>query len=208
MMPNRKETIVANNPGPCPSCPAYGDCTQICEKVEMWTDQDNVGRRGNLLLENRIRTAHESGLDDFVDYCAFCNQDQLEPDKDVSYSAWSDIRSMNLSDKMVRFIYSYYMLGKRVRDIAIDEGVSSQAIDQRHIQAKKSVARRLNWRGNWIKVRDTLHYKSIRDYDVCYLFFSAGYTKKAAAKIMGLHVTTVIKIISNKNKELDVVFRD
>jgi DNA-directed RNA polymerase specialized sigma54-like protein len=94
------------------------------------------------------------------------------------------------------------MLGKRIRDIAIDEKTSSQTIDQRHIQAKKSIAKRLQQRELWLKIRGMLEYKSVRDYDVCYLFFGAGYPRKIIAKIMRLHVSTVIKIIRKKYNEL------
>lgn len=205
MKPNRKEAIVASNPGPCPSCPDYGTCEALCEKVEMWTDQDTVGRSSRVLLENRHRQGSEQRLDDYVDYCAVNNRDVVIPDSTLSIEAWNDICSMRLSDKIVRLIYSYYMLGKRIRDIAIDEKTSSQTVDQRHIQARKSVAKRLKQREFWGSVRDKLAYKSVRDYDVCYLFFGAGYPRKIIAKIMRLHVSTVIKIILKKNSELDVL---
>lgn len=205
MNPNRKETIVANNPGPCPECVMYGECMALCETAELWVNQDTVSGSNTMLLENRLRTSSESGLDDYVDYCAIHNQDVMMPDSDISMEAWNDICSMRLSDKIIRLIYSYYMLGKRIRDIAIDEKASSQAIDQRHIQAKKAIAKRLKQRAYWKRVRGLVEYKSVRDYDVSYLFFGAGYPRKIIAKIMGLHVSTVIKIISNKTNEL-VVF--
>lgn len=205
---NRKETIVANDPGPCPSCPDYQTCTEMCEKVEMWSNQDTVGRNGSMLLQNHIRYDGSEGLDTFVDYCKYTHPDVLVPDSTLSIEAWNDVCSMKLSDKIVRMIYSYYMLGKRIRDIAIDEGASSQAIDQRHIQAKKSIAKRLRQREHWLSVRDKLEYRSTRDYDVSYLFFSAGYPRKIIAKIMRLHVTTIIKIISNKIKEIGTICPD
>ena len=202
MIPNRKETIVANDPGPCPDCPRYKTCKKMCEKVEMWVNQDTVGRNSNILLENRVRTGSEERLDDYVDYCAFHNSDIVKPDSTLSIDTWNDVCTMRLSDKIIRMIYSYYMLGKRIRDIAIDEKTSSQTIDQRHIQAKKSIAKHLEQRNNWDIIKGVLKFKSIRDYDVCYLFFCAGYPRKIIAKIMRLHVSTVIKIITSKNREL------
>jgi hypothetical protein len=202
MQPNRKETIVANDPGPCPACSMYGECMILCEKAELWADQDTVGRSSRVLLENRHRTGSEKRLDDYIDYVSFHNQNVVIPDSTLSMEAWRDVCSMRLSDKIIRMIYSYYMLGKRIRDIAIDEKTSSQTIDQRHIQAKKSIAKRLQQRELWLKIRGMLEYKSIRDYDVCYLFFCAGYPRKIIAKIMRLHVSTVIKIIRKKYNEL------
>jgi hypothetical protein len=175
---------------------------ELCEKAELWVDQDSIGRSSRVLLENRHRTGSEQRLDDYIDYVAYHNKDIVTPDSTLSTNAWADVCSMRLSDKIVRMIYSYYMLGKRIRDIAIDEKTSSQTIDQRHIQAKKSIAKRLKQRKHWKEIRGVLNYKSVRDYDVCYLFFSAGYPRKIIAKIMRLHVSTVIKIILKKNSEL------
>jgi len=202
MNPNRKEGIVSDKPSPCPECREYKTCIKLCDKMELWTDQDTVGRSSTILLENRERVGSEKRLDDYVDYCAFHNRNVFKPDSTLSIDAWNDICSMRLSDKIVRMIYSYYMLGKRIRDIAIDEKASSQAIDQRHIQAKKSIAKKLEQRLYWKEVRGTLQYQSVRDYDVCSLFFGAGYPRKIIAKVMGLHVSTVIKIIFKKSNEL------
>ena len=202
MKPNRKETIVANDPGPCPDCPEYKTCKILCEKVELWVNQDTIGRSSTILLENRFRTESEERLDDYVDYCLYHNKNIVKPDSTLSIDTWNDVCTMRLSDKIIRMIYSYYMLGKRIRDIAIDEKTSSQTIDQRHIQAKKSIAKHLEQRENWDIIKGMLDFKSIRDYDVCYLFFRAGYPRKIIAKIMRLHVSTIIKIITIKNKEL------
>jgi len=205
MNPNRKEGIVSDKPSPCTECPDYKFCTDLCDKMELWADQDTVGRSSTILLENRDRVGSEARLDDYVDYCAFHNKNIFTPDSTLSIDSWNDICSMRLSDKIVRMIYSYYMLGKRIRDIAIDEKASSQAIDQRHIQAKKSIAKKLEQRLFWQKVRGTIEYQSVRDYDVCSLFFGAGYPRKIIAKVMGLHVSTVIKIIVKKSNELSSI---
>ena len=174
----------------------------MCEEIELWVNQDNMGRSSRMLLENRYRD-DSTRLDEFVDYVKYHNPDIINPDSTTSTDAWLDVCSMRLSDKIVRMIYSYYMLGKRIRDIAIDEKTSSQTIDQRHIQAKKSIAKRLEQRNNWDIIKGMLEYKSVRDYDVCHLFFGMGYPRKIIAKIMRLHVSTVIKIILRKNGELD-----
>lgn len=203
MIPNRKEIVVANKPGPCTDCPDLNHCTIMCEQVDLWVNQDTKGRSSTMHLENRTRYGFEDRLDDYVDYAAFLNPDVMLPDSDTSREAWMEIRSMRLSDKVIRFIYSYYMLGNRIRDIAIDEKTSSQAIDQRHIQAKISVAQRIEQREFWKYIKSSIKYISVRDYDICYLFFGAGYPKRVIAKIVGLHVSTIIKIISNKNSELD-----
>lgn len=202
MIPNRKETIVANNPGPCPECPKYSSCQEMCERVESWVNQDSVGRNSKMLLENRNRTGSEERLDDYVDYMDFMNKDVIRPDSTLSADSWNNVCSLRLSDKIIRMIYSYYMLGKRIRDIAIDEKTSSQAIDQRHNQAKISLAKRLKQRDHWLEIRGKLKYKSVRDYDICYLSFGAGYPRKTIAKLMRLHVSTVINIIKKKNREL------
>jgi hypothetical protein len=206
MEPNRKEIIVANTPRPCPACSMFGTCIELCEEAALWVDQDTIGRSSRVLLENRHRTGSEQRLDDYIDYVAYHNPDVVTPDSTLSMKAWKDVCTMRLSDKIIRMIYSYYMLGKRIRDIAIDEKTSSQTIDQRHIQAKKSIAKRLKQRAHWKKIRGKLEYKSVRDYDVCYLFYGAGYPRKIIAKIMRLHVSTVIKIILKKNNELGEYF--
>jgi hypothetical protein len=184
----------------------FGTCMELCEKAELWVDQDTIGRSSRVLLENRYRTGSEQRLDDYIDYVAYHNPDVVTPNRALSMEAWEDVCTMRLSDKIIRMIYSYYILGKRIRDIAIDEKTSSQTIDQRHIQAKKSIAKRLKQRAHWKKIRGKLKYKSVRDYDVCYLFYGAGYPRKIIAKIMRLHVSTVIKIILKKNSELGEYF--
>jgi hypothetical protein len=202
-MPNRKEGIVSNNPGSCPECDKFRVCTEMCEEVQLWSDQDYVGRNSNLVLENGNKSDFSYG-DNFLDLVNSTRQPGYhERDSSGSQDAWSVIASMRLSERVVRFIYSYYMLGKRIRDIAIDEGATSQAIDQRRLQSLRSVKSHLDRRGLWVDRRDTFKYKSISNYDISYMFFREGYPKKSIARLTGLHVSTVIKIISNKKRMLE-----
>jgi hypothetical protein len=168
----------------------------------LWADQDYVGRNSNLVLENGNKSDFSYG-DNFLDLVNSTRQPgHHERDSSESQSAWSVIASMRLSERVVRFIYSYYMLGKRIRDIAIDEAATSQAIDQRRLQSLRSVKSHLERRDLWVDRRDVFSYKSISNYDISRLFFREGYPKKSIARIAGLHVSTIIKIISNQNRTL------
>ncbi len=198
--PKRKEYIVNDKPGPCPSCPDHDTCTELCEKVELWASQDYVGKNSSMLLQNGSDV--KGYYDDFLDIVKHTKEPYPEKDSDVSQLAWNVIVEMRLSTKVTRFIYSYYMLGKRIRDIAIDEGATSQAIDQRHLQAKRSIKNRIESEEWWLSVRDGLKYNSVRDYDICRLFYTGRYPRKIIAKIIGIHVSTVIKLINKKNREL------
>jgi transposase-like protein len=111
---------------------------------------------------------------------------------------------MRLSEKVLRFIYSYYMLGKRIRDIAIDERATSQAIDQRRLQANRSVAGHIERRESWCDKRRRLDCQSIAHYDIAYLFFREGYPRRSIAKVVGMHTSTIIKIIASQNSTLGV----
>ena len=205
MTPNRKEDIVRNIPGSCQNCEKYKTCTDPCEDVQLWCEQDYIGRNSKLLLENGGNNSERYffGADSFLD---LVNSTQPpgynERDSDESQKAWNDVSSMRLSGKVARFIYSYFMLGKRIRDIAIDEGATSQAIDQRRLQAERSVAGHIKRRSNWPVIRERLSYKSVSHYDISFLFFSEGYPRRSIAKLMGLHPSTVIKIISNQTRDL------
>jgi hypothetical protein len=166
----------------------------------MWADQDTVGRNSNIQLENGNNTGYGTTLD-FLDLIS-AGHDNVEMDSSGSQEAWDIISGMRLSEKVSRFIYSYYMLGKRIRDIAIEEKTTSQAVDQRHIQARKTVSIRLSARERWNNSRDNLNFKDIFEYDVCELYFGMCYPKKVVAKIMGRHIMAIAKIIDNKNTEL------
>jgi hypothetical protein len=183
----------------------------------MWVDQDTVGRNSNILLQNG--QTDNSKNPDFIDMVrsgspvpghgnisfrrsTYTMSDTADRDSGVSQDAWGEIYNMRLSEKVSRFIYSYYVLGKRIRDIAIEENTTSQAIDQRHIQAKKTIAIRLDSRKLWNEYRERLNFKGILEYDVCDLYFGRRYPKKVIAKLMNRHISAIVKIIDNKISEL------
>ena len=200
MRPNRKEYIVKSKPTDCTQCHKRDKCTALCAEVEAWANQDVVGRNSNLLVENGSGYGTHS---EFLDLVSMSNdQSENDRDSDVSQGAWSIICDMRLSEKVTRFIYSYYMLGKRIRDIAIDEGKTSQAIDQRHIQAKKTVRKCMVDAIRWKDRRDRLEYSDVMTYDVCKLYYDKGYPKRVIAKLINKHIMTVVKIISKQNEHL------
>jgi hypothetical protein len=168
----------------------------------MWADQDYVGRNSNLVLENGNKLDGSYG-DHFLDLVNSTRPPGYnDRDSSVSQSAWDVVSSMRLSEKVSRFIYSYYMLGKRIRDIAIDEGSTSQAIDQRRLQAHRSVAGHLKRRDAWYNSRELIEYKSVSHYDMAYLFFREGYPRRSIAGLAKRHASTVIKIISSQKRNV------
>jgi hypothetical protein len=204
MKPNRKEYIVNDKPSPCPECPEYKTCRQLCERAERWVNQDSIGGNSNVVLENGSdgNSLFNHGHD-FLDIVDLVNDPpRNELDSTVSQDAWNRINEMRLSEKVSRFIYSYYMLGKRIRDIAIDEKASSQAIDKRHVQAKISIRNRLKRLELWKNHVDAMEFKSIRHYDMCVLFFTLFYPRMIISKVVGAHTSTVINETSNKINQL------
>jgi len=124
-------------------------------------------------------------------------------DSSASQNAWEKIRWMRLSDKVTRFIYSYYMLGKRIRDIAIEENASSQAIDKRHVQAKSSIKNRLKRVSKWEASRESMQFRSINHYDMAALFFGYFYPRRIVSRIVGAHISTVMAEVDSKISTLD-----
>ena len=203
-MPNRKENIVKNKPMPCPECPKYAVCTAPCQEVELWITQDEVGRNSNLLLENGACGSYGVTYPnwEFLDMIDQTHDGAPEKDMELKDESWKKIQGMRLSAKVTRFIFSFYVMGKRIRDIAIDEGTSSQTIDRRHHQARVSIRNRMNKESDWINGRDHLEFKSIRNYDMAALFYMHHYPRRIIAKLVGVHSTTVIKYMSNQIKWL------
>lgn len=170
----------------------------------MWADQDFVGSNSNLILENGRpgSTIHSMG-GDYLDTVAF-NRGYPGVDNDMGtdWESWETIRRLRLSEKMTRMIYSYYVEGRRLRDIAIDEGVTSQAIDVRHNQAKMSVAKRLELESVWDKYAINLKYDSIEKYDCMVLFFKYHLPRRLIAKVVGINSSSKITALSNEINDL------
>lgn len=204
MKPNRKEYIVKDQPNPCPECPQYKTCRKLCDRAERWVNQDTVGANSNVLLENAGsgKALYEMG-GDFLDFATMTNSPSKgNMDSTTSQEAWEKVRWMRLSDKVTRFIYSYYMLGKRIRDIAIEENASSQAIDKRHVQAKTSIRNRLKRAESWKASRESMKFRSINHYDMSALFFGLFYPRRIVSRIVGAHISTVMAEVDSKINNL------
>lgn len=200
--PNRKEYIVANKPGPCPDCPKYSTCKSLCEKVERWSDQDFIGKSSTVLLENGDKNGMTI-FDKGGDFSDFTNDHGTFIPMNPSREAWLKIKNMRLSERVVRFIHSYYVLGKRIRDIAIEENATSQAIDRRHHHAKLCIKDRLERMDKWPEILENLTYNSVAQYDAAILFYKYSYPRRIIARSIGMTTSTVLKYISKKNKELE-----
>lgn len=195
MRPKRKEYIVAEPPLPCPERPCYPTCTEICEEVLLWIDQDHKGPNSNLVLENGSegKGLHDTMGGDYLDTIALNRRDDvIEYDPHSGFEAWEEVKRLRLSEKMTRVIYSYYVEGRRLRDIAINEGITSQAVDVRHNQARKSIAWRLGIERSWDKYLNSIEkdvpgpFGSIRDYESLAIFFRYHLPRKIVAKILGM----------------------
>ena len=195
----RKEDIVKNKPD-CEGCKDRSTCVTPCDAVERWIDQDRVGRNSNLVLENGSKSS--SLGDEFLDLVNVTRNNIDTRDSQVSNDAWELIKSIRLSEKVTRLIYSYYMLGRRVRDIAISEGISSQAVDQRHFQAKRTIAKRLKRKSKWVLQRHMLEYKGIQQYDMSVLFNDMCLPRKVVSNVLGVNVSSVVKYIAKQNRTL------
>jgi len=200
MRPNRKEFIVGSPPPPCPERPCYPTCTEMCEEVLMWADQDYVGRTSNIQLENGNpdkSTLSDRGHVDFLDSMnIYMGRTLPYPDSDKSVSSWKHIERLRLSDKMTRFIYSYYVEGRRIRDIAINEGITSQAVDVRRNQAKISIRNKLEHEDVWRAFSDKIDFSSIEQYDSMILFFKYHLPRRVISNILGINSSRKMKDIS------------
>jgi len=194
----RKEEIIKNPPSSCMECEKRPNCTTPCRMVDDWANQDHIGGNSKILLANSDISTISSTPDDFVDLCRFHRKNFVEKDSNTSMEAWHKIMDMKLSHKVSRFIYSYYYHGRRIRDIAIEEGVSSQAIDRRHHQAKKTVRRNLDAEENWKTLCNELKLgkkRPIKEYDIVYMVIRKLFSKKQTAKLLRVHVDTVDSVL-------------
>jgi len=211
MKPNRKEYVVADKPVSCSECLKRATCKKLCDTAERWVSQDYVGASSNVVMQNGLGVgtpgifgqAGDGQYNDWIDMMATLEGSSIvEGDIESDWDKWDEVQGMRLSEKITRFIFSYYVMGRRIRDIAIMEGSSSQAIDQRHIQAKKVIARKLKLAAGWIGMRDKVVYKSILDYDVSRLYFEKKYPRKAIASILRIHLSNVGKRIARQINQL------
>lgn len=197
----RKENIVKNKPADCTECPSYTVCRNLCHDAELWISQDVVGSNSNVLLENGGHggTSLSDMGGDFIDFISADSDVSIgDKDSETSQSAWGRVKEMRLTEKVTRFIYSYYMVGRRIRDIAINEGATSQAIDKRHQQAKASIKNRMDRAEAWVNMRDNIEYDSLRHYDMAAMFFGNFYPRRVISRVIGVHISTVIKYIGRQ----------
>jgi len=199
--PNRKEFIVADEPDSCEKCDKFKNCTEMCDRVKKWISQDNVGKSSVVVLENGTRdgmTLFDRGAD-MADWMgAGSTHIELNP----SHDAWLKIKNMRLSERILRFIHSYYVLGKRIRDIAIEEKTTSQAIDRRHHHAKMCIKDRMKKMDRWPAILEAMEFESINEYDMAILFYHFCYPRRIIAIALGTNSSTVLKYISNNNEVL------
>ena len=201
--PNRKEYIVAEKPGDCTECPKRPTCRKMCEKVSRWVNQDFVGRNSNIVLEMG-RESRPSLSDIGREYLDLANlvQDHFvtpnDNDGDLAEASWEKVKNMRLTEKITRFIFSHYVLGKKIRDIAIEEDASSQTVDGRHKQAKVSIASRLKMEQIWDEVVSHKEFKDIRSFDISFLFYKFHYPGRVIASVLKIHPSTVFKILFGK----------
>jgi hypothetical protein len=199
--PNRKEFIVADEPESCEKCPKFKSCTKMCDRVNSWVSQDSVGRSSIVILENGTRDGMTL-FDRGADMADWMGSGSTHIELTPSHDAWLKIKNMRLSEKIIRFIHSYYVMGKRIRDIAIEEKSTSQAIDRRHHHAKMCIKDRTKKMDRWPSILDVMRFASIQEYDMAILFYNYCYPRRIIARALSLNTSSVLKYISNNNKEL------
>jgi hypothetical protein len=174
----------------------------MCDKVNLWVSQDSVGRSSIVVLENGTRDGMTL-FDRGQDMADFMGSGSTFIELDPSHDAWVKIKNMRLSEKILRFIHSYYVMGKRIRDIAIEEKSTSQAIDRRHHHAKMCIKDRTKKMDRWPAVMKVMEFSSIKEYDMAILFYHYCYPRRIVAKTLNLNASTVLKYISNNNRFLE-----
>jgi DNA-directed RNA polymerase specialized sigma subunit len=149
----RSEDVArAGKPRPCPECPKYRTCTELCERVERWVDQDRVGRSSREVLETKVPDM-DVFSNEFLDYMNIHHRVEIEPDPEYSRRAWERLKSLNLSKLSMDFARLYYWEGKSLSRVAAILLISAQAADDRHNILKNEIRDKLERQEKWEEMK-------------------------------------------------------
>lgn len=200
----RSEDIVRfGKPDDCPKCPKYKTCSEMCELVERWVNQDYKGRGSKELLE--VTRNIDIGLFpkpiDFVDYAHQRNKDLVSDLRDpvLAKRAWDVVSSIRLSPRSMKFVGLYYREGKSLTTIAKILKISAQACHFQHLALKKEIVDRFSRIEIWKEVEryfDELDESSTKSDVSVLLYFGGLYSIKDIEVIFGISRDTSSKAIS------------
>jgi len=155
----RKEEI--KRPPDCPTCPKYKTCRTLCAPVARWVAAAETPVDRKLVSSSSVGRPSPGGSEEyferrpFMDSAMFnvaalgLNSTWSAASEEDRWAAWEELRSLRLTRNMETVAWLYYMEGMRVRDIAIQLGISSKAVDKRRKILREHVGSRMARRMAW-----------------------------------------------------------
>lgn len=200
----RSEDVVRfGKPEDCPKCPKYETCSEMCEVVERWVNQDYKGRGSKEILEagNKIQGITFPKAVDFVDFAYQKNKDLVSElmDPDLAKDAWALLKALRIGHKSMIFAKLYYREGKSLAKVAKELCLSSQACHFRHLTLKKEVANRLERMKIWEDIKEEYgkpNENSTKTDISIMLFYGGLYSVMDIEKVFGLSYATAIRAVS------------
>ncbi len=157
-------------PGPCPECPKFKGCTELCEDVEKWVSQDHVGHNNRFtILQNNERVATDNS---FLDDCALQPENiVVEPDPELAKAAWDRVVLLNIPKKAMEFAELFYHQGKTLAQTAAGLKISSQAASDRHETLKREIKDRLQRCEIWAEIKDEYRGTKLKTKEVVIMMY-------------------------------------
>jgi len=199
----RAETIARNPPTPCEERPCYKTCKGVCKEVEDWINQGTRGRNSKVLLANETWSDDSTSVP-FVDYEAQKHGVDMElmPDLDAE-AALELMTSLRMKPHHIDIIERRTFKCERVRDIAMDLGVSSQCVCHRYRSAKFDLVRRLQRRKMWEHV-DQFDMPP-RHRRAAELYFRDLYRVRDISRIMGSRESDISQILLRVREKISMI---
>lgn len=216
----RSEDVIRDGkPEPCPECPQYKTCTQLCEKVERWVSQDRIGKpaaeinemwgshgpgHGHLTYASIMSLMSEPYTNDFIDIAKFRSSGDGEKiDKDLSRNAWSLLKAFRLPKASLEFADLYYNQVKTLTQTAAALKISAQAAHCRHQKLKHDIKDRFERIEIWNKIKDTREsWGDNKKHFILMLYFGDLRSPQYISSRYDIHIVTVYKATRALKKSL------
>lgn len=178
---------------------------RLCQKAELWVNQDYVGQNSVERLGNSASDFGDSLS--FLDICMFHHPAPVEPDWDTAAEAWEKVKTLRLKPKHLEILRLFYVEGKRLRDCALALRIPDQSAWARKKKAVEQVGDRLRRLEYWKRIRPVRfdYYWPVsheRYREISRYYFRDLLSTTEITEIYGCGREWVNKVISKVRKSL------
>lgn len=191
----------------CPDCPKYSTCTELCDEAEAYVNQDyaSMGKGGVFVEHSHCHGNPRGGTpqqNDWLDVINFRSGLPEVPPMTVDMEVMDDILDNALTDFQRSSIIKYFVDGKKMSEIAEEEGITRQAVGQRILWAGKRLRKLIKYRKFWKKkIVPNLLKLTEKQSQIALLYFHEGLSAEDIAKHLRCHKFTITRHVLNiRNK--------